>query len=205
VRRRAAIGSAAAIALTGIAVFDHGNAALGRADTTILEPGATVIFVSDSNVDSRVGRNSSFRAHLKDRLVHGDVVIAEPGMTVQLTVVDKNMRIDGIPVYTIAFSRFRTLAGDLPVTPVTPEVTEIHPGTEFTARTEATVVDDGSHLRVRIPLPFALSNDPPQGEFTPIPVRTYAPLVRPRGPDRRRPGPSPSPSASPSPAPSPTT
>jgi hypothetical protein len=203
VSRRAAVGSAAAIALVGVAGLSHGTSALGRADTTVLEPGASVVFVSDSNVDSRVGRNSSFRAHLKERLVRGSVVIAEPGMTVQLTVIDKATHADGVTVYTIAFSRFRTLAGDLPVAPATPEVSEIHVGSEFTARTEAPVVDDGTHLRVRIPLPFALPNDPPQGEFTPIPVRTYAPLIRPKGPDRRHrgPAPSPSPAASASPAP----
>jgi len=181
-------------------VFVHGNPALARADTTILEPGATVVFVSDSNVDPRVGRNSAFRAHLKDRLVRGAAVIAEPGMSVQLTVVDKTTRPDGTTVYTIAFSRFRTLAGDLPVTPLTSEVTDIHVGSEFTARTDSPVVDDGTRLRVRIPLPFSLSNDPPQGEFTPIPVRTYNPLTRPQGTGRRRPGPSPSPAASASPA-----
>ncbi len=193
--RRAAIGSAAAIALAGIAGLSHGNSAYGRADTTVLEPGASVVFVSDSNVDPRVGRNENFKAHLKDRLVRGNAVIAEPGMSVQLTVIDKATHADGVTVYTIAFSRFRTLAGDLPVVPVTPDVDAIHVGTEFTARTEAPVVDDGSHLRVRIPLPFALSNEPPQPGFTPIPARTYAPLVRPKGPDRRHPAPSPSPAA----------
>ncbi len=177
----------------------HGNPAYARAETTILEPGATVVFVSDSNVDPRVGRNSAFRAHLRDRLVRGAAIIAEPGMTVQLTVVDKSTHADGTTVYTIAFSRFRTLAGDLPVTPVTSEVTDIHVGSEFTARTDSPVVDDGTRLRVRIPLPFSLSNEPPQGEFTPIPVRTYNPLVRPQGTDRRHPRPSPSPATTASP------
>ncbi len=200
--RRAAIGSAAAIALAGVAGLGHGTSAFGRADTVVLEPGASVVFVSDSNVDSRVGRNESFRAHLKDRLVRGGAVIAEPGATVQLTVVDKATHADGVTVYTIAFSRFRTLAGDLPVAPLNPEVSEIHTGTEFTARTESPVVDDGTHLRVRIPLPFSLSNEPPQGEFTPIPARTYAPLVRPKGADRRHPSPAPSASVAPA-APSP--
>jgi hypothetical protein len=176
----------------------HGNSALGRADTTVLEPGAGVVFVSDSNVDSRVGRNAIFHAHLRDRLERGGAVIAEPGSSVQLTVVDKATHADGATVYIIAFSRFRTLAGDLPVAPLTPEVSEIHTGTEFAARTLVPVVDDGTHLRVRIPLPFSLPNDPPQGEFTPIPVRTYAPLVRPGDRRRSRPSPSPATSASPS-------
>ncbi len=154
-----------------------------------------MVFVSDSNVDNRVGRNAAFRAHLRDRLVHDGTVIAEPGMTVQLTVVDKSTAADGTTMYTIAFSRFKTLAGDLPVTAIVPEVREIHQGSEFTARTDARVVDDGTHLRVRIPLPFSLSSETPVPGFTPIPVRTYAPLLRPKTPDRRRPAPSPSPAA----------
>ena len=183
-------------------MLSHGVSVSARGDTTVLAPGTALTFVSDSTVDGRVAPNSTFRAHLKDRLSSNGVVIAEPGMTVQLVVADKATGADGVTRFTIAFSRFKTLAGDLPVTPAERVVTEIRPGIEFLARTDATVVDDGTHLRVRIPLPFTLSNDTPQGEFTPIPLRTYSPFEgRPRG---GRPTPSPVPTASAIPAASPS-
>jgi len=168
-----------------------------------------VTFVSDSSVDGRVAPNSAFRVHLKERIANNGAIVAEPGMTAQLVVVDKTKDAQGVTHFTIAFSRFRTLAGDLPVAPVERIVSDIHPGIEIAARTDAAVVDDGTHLRVRIPLPFTLSNDLPEPGFTPIPVRTYSPLAG-HPPQRTKvtvkpiPSPSPSPSEAATPTPSPT-
>ena len=178
----------------------HGDSVAARTDTTILAAGAPVTFVSDSAVDGRVARNATFKVHLKGRLERNGVVIAEPGMPALLVILDKSTGADGVTHFTIGLSRFLTLAGDLPVTPSQSVVTAIHPGLEIPARTDSVVVDDGSHLRVRIPLPFTLSNDLPQGEFTPIPMRTYSPLAG--RPEHTKVTVKPIPSPSPSPEPS---
>lgn len=93
------------------------------------------------------------------------------------------------------------VAGTLPVKPDSPVVERIAAGMPIAATTLASVGFEQGKIRVAIPLPFKLSNETPNGGYTPAPLRTAAPII-----PRRKPTPVPTPTAeaSLSPVPAPT-
>jgi hypothetical protein len=175
----------------------------------VLPIGTPLTIVSDDAVDARVRPGSEFRAHLRDPLTLGDTLVATAGTPARLVVTGKDLAKDGTPSYRIAIVGLNLgLAGTLPVRPDTPTVQHIAAGTAIPATTLAALGFEAGKVRVALPLPFKLSNEPPNGGYTPAPLRTAAPIM-----NRRRPTPSPAPSsttpaspatASATPAPSPS-
>ena len=174
-------------------------AAAPTADTS-LPIGSKLTFVSDETVDARVRPGSEFRAHLKDDLHLQGTLVAAANTPARLVVTEKIARPDGSYKYTIALVRFSIAGlGYLPVKPVTNVVELISTGLEIPATTLGYVNDIDGRLRIVIPLPRNLSNDAPVGAYTPVPLRTAAPLF-PRKPTK----PTPTPTPTPTPVPSPT-
>ncbi len=155
--------------------------------------GSPVTIVADETVDPRVRPGSEFRAHLRDPLTLGGTLVATAGTPARLVVTAKETGKDGTPRYHIAIIGLHLgLAGTLPVKPVMTTVERIVTGMDIAATTLASIGYEAGKIRVAIPLPFKLSNDPPIGAYTPTPLRTAAPIV-----NRRKPSASPSPVASP--------
>ncbi|GAC1533380.1 MAG: hypothetical protein NVS2B17_00950 [Candidatus Velthaea sp.] len=149
-------------------------------------------FVSDETVDARVRPGSEFRAHLKDTLAFGGTVVAAANTPVRLVVTSTDLHQSGTTRYTIALIRFTiSNAGDLPVRPLRNIVDSIATGLEIPAITLGSVSEIDGKIRIAIPLPFQLSNETPRGGYTPVPLRTAAPLVP------QRPKPSALPAATP--------
>ncbi|MFN2461047.1 MAG: hypothetical protein ABR591_10215 [Candidatus Velthaea sp.] len=152
--------------------------------------GTVVTFIADDTVDARVRPGAEFRAHLKEPLSMGTVLVAQAGATARLIVTSKNTGKDGVTHYGIALERFAIRgAGDLPVRVQTPIVDHIAAGMEIVATTAGAVADTDGRLRIAIPLPFQLSNDKPQGGYTPVPLRTAA-AIAPRATPTPRPLPT---------------
>jgi len=169
------------------------------AATPSLTIGSPITNVSDETVDSRVRPGSEFRAHLRDPLTLGDTLVAPAGTPARLVVTAKEAASGGTPVYHIAIVGLNLgLAGTLPVRPVTPTVDRISVGMDIPATTLAILGIEEGKVRVAVPLPFPLSNEPPNTVYTPAPLRTAAPIINNRNRRRPTPTPSPSPSASPS-------
>jgi len=176
--------------------------AQSRAADSSLPIGSPLTIVSDEAVKPGVRPGSEFRAHLRDPIQVGATLVAVAGTPARIIVVSKETGATGAVSYRIAIDDLKLgLAGILPVRPDSPVVDTITAGLEIPAATLATVdVADGK-VRVDVPLPFPLSNEPPASDYTPAPLRTANPaLLQPRG-GRRRPGASPSPTPSPSSAP----
>jgi len=168
------------------------------AAASVLPIGSPLTIISDDTVDGRVRPGSEFRAHLRDPLALGDTLVATAGTRARLVVTSKEFAGDGTPSYHIAIVGLDLgLAGTLPVRPNTPTVQQIKAGTAIPATTLAALAFVAGKVRVALPLPFKLSNEPPNGGYTPAPLRTASPIINNRN-NRRHPTPSPSPSASPS-------
>jgi hypothetical protein len=162
--------------------------------------GTPLTIVADETVDPRVRPGSEFRAHLRDPLTLGDQLVATAGTPARLIVTGKEIAKDGTPTYRIAIVGLNLgLAGTLPVRPDTAAVGRIAAGMDIPATTLAIVGIDEGKVRVVVPLPFKLSNEPPAAGYTPAPLRTAGPILNNRRrPSRSRsPAPSPTPSASP--------
>jgi hypothetical protein len=141
---------------------------------------------------------SEFRAHLRDSLELGGTLVATAGTRARLVVTSKDLANDGTPSYHIAIVGLNLgLAGTLPVRPNTPTVERISTGMAIAATTLASLAFVAGKVRVALPLPFKLSNEPPNGGYTPAPLRTASPIINSRN-GRRHATPSPSASASPS-------
>jgi len=172
----------------------------------MLPIGSPLTIVSDDTVDARVRPGSEFRAHLRDPLTLGDTLVATAGTPARIIVTAKDAGKDGNPQYHIAIVGLNLgLAGTLPVRPDQPTLDHLTAGTAIPAKTLAAVGFEEGKIRVAVPLPFKLSNEPPYSGYTPAPLRTAGPIIN---NNRRRPGaspsPSPSPSLSPGPLPAPT-
>jgi hypothetical protein len=164
-----------------------------------LPVGSPLTIVSDETVDPRVRPGSEFRAHLRDPLALGDTLVATAGTPARLIVTAKDTAKDGTLSYRIAIVGLNLgLAGTLPVRPNMPTVEHIVTGMAIPATTLAVIGFEQGKIRVAVPLPFTLSNEPPNGGYTPAPLRTAGPIL-----NRRKPTPSPAPSPSPSPSSSP--
>jgi hypothetical protein len=141
---------------------------------------------------------SEFRAHLRDPLTLGDTLVATAGTRARLVVTSKDLAKDGSPSYHIAIVGLNLgLAGTLPVRPTTPTVERINAGMAIPATTLAALAFVSGKVRVALPLPFKLSNEPPNGGYTPAPLRTAGPVIS-NGNSRRHATPSPSPAGPPS-------
>jgi hypothetical protein len=157
--------------------------------------GSALTFVSDETVNARVRPGSEFRAHLRDPLEVANTLVATAGTPARIVVTSKENAKDGTVAYHIAIIGFSLgLAGSLPVRPDAPVVASITTGMIIPATTLAIVGLDGGRVRVAVPLPFNLSNEPPASAYTPAPLRTASPVLN----TRRRPGRSPRPSPAPS-------
>jgi hypothetical protein len=120
---------------------------------------------------------------LRDPLVLGDTLVATAGAPARLVVTAKDTAKDGTPNYHIAITGLELgLAGRLPVRPTMPIVEHIAAGMAIPAQTLAVVGFLEGKIRVAVPLPFKLSNEPPASGYTPAPLRTAAPII-----NRRRP------------------
>ncbi len=147
--------------------------------------------------------------HLKNDLVlPGKIatILANAGTSAELHILAREHAPDGGIRYAFDLSRFklRTEAGELPVAPVQGKIEHLTAGTEIPATTQGNVaLDQTGRIRVTIPLPFILSNDTPQGGYTPIPIKTPRPFTHERGERGRRSSPPPvaAPSTEPSTAP----
>jgi hypothetical protein len=160
--------------------------------------GSPLTIIVDETVSPRVRPGSEFRAHLRDALMLGDTLVATAGTQAHLVVTGKETGRDGMLRYRIAIIDLNLgLAGSLPVKPEAPTVGQIAAGMAIPARTLAIVGFEEGKVRVAVPLPFKLSNEPPAAGYTPAPLRTAGPILN----TRRRPSRSPSPTASPSPSP----
>jgi hypothetical protein len=169
------------------------------AAASALPIGSPLTIVSDDTVDGRVRPGSEFRAHLRDPLTLGDTLVATAGTPARLVVTAKDIAKDGTASYRIAIVGLNLgLAGTLPVRPDSPVVEHIKAGMPIPATTLAAVGFEAGKVRVALPLPFKLSNEPPNGGYTPAPLRTASPIV-----NRRRSSPTPVPSTAPTPSPSP--
>jgi hypothetical protein len=170
-----------------------------RAATPTLPIGSPLTIVSDETVDPRVRPGSEFRAHLRDAISVGDTLVATAGTAARIIVTAKDTGTGETPTYRIAIVGLNLgLAGTLPVRPNAPTVERITAGMDIPATTLATIGIEAGKVRVAVPLPFTLSNEPPNTIYTPAPLRTAAPIINNRN-GRRRPTPAPSPSASASP------
>jgi hypothetical protein len=168
---------------------------------SVLPIGSPLTIIVDDTVDRRVRPGSEFRAHLRDPLTLGDTLVATAGTPAKLIVTSKDVAKDGTPSYHIAIVGLNLgLAGTLPVRPNAPTVERISAGMAIPATTLAALGYEAGKVRVALPLPFKLSNEPPNGGYTPAPLRTAAPIINRR---RSTPTSAPAPSATTSAAPSP--
>ena len=165
----------------------------------VLPIGSTLTIVADETVDARVRPGAEFRAHLRDPLTLGETLVATAGTPARLIVTSKETAKDGLTQYRIAIVGLNLgLAGTLPVRPKTATVDRISAGMAIPATTLAQIDYEFGKIRVAIPLPFKLSNEPPNTGYTPAPLRTAAPIINSNRNNRRRPGASPAPPATPS-------
>jgi hypothetical protein len=163
--------------------------------------GSPLTIIADETVDPRVRPGSEFRAHLRDPLTVGGTLVATAGTAARLVVTAKETAKDGAPAYRIAIIGLNLgLAGTLPVAPTTPTVGHVTAGMAIPATTLAAVGFEQGKIRVVVPLPFKLSNESPNGGYTPAPLRTAGPVITRRGKPGPSPTPTPSAPAPPSPA-----
>ncbi len=174
--------------------------AVTSASTLAMKTAITLVL--DEAIDparDRPGR--AVKAHLRDGLSVGATELAPPGTIVRLRVEGlrrkpvttegvEDVATDGIPI----------LGGSLPVRAVAP-IGASATGATLVMVTLATVdASDPAHIQIQIPLPVRLSTDRPYGEFTPIPLKTPTPVIRPTA----RPSPTPVPTATPAATPAET-
>lgn len=164
----------------------------------MLPTGTSLTFVSDATLDPKTVRSGRvFKVHLRDELVLDGTTIAAAGTTAELVVLDRVTETGGKPAIVIAIGKFNVRGGELPLTPVTATIATLELGTLIPTHTMGSVEQIGTRTMIRVPLPFSLPADTPNGAFTPVPARTSGPpVVRPR--PVRRPTPSPAPSPTPS-------
>jgi hypothetical protein len=181
-------------ALSLVATHSAAAWAQSRAAESSLPIGTPIAIVSDETVKPGVRPGSQFRAHLRDPIELGTTLVAPAGTAAHLIVVSTETGIGGTPAYRIAIVDLNLgLAGILPVRPQSPIVAAIVAGMTIPASTLAAIALEAGKVRVEVPLPFPLSNEPPAANYTPAPLRTANPSFnQPRS--RRRSGPSPSPS-----------
>ncbi len=135
---------------------------------------------------------------MRDPLTVGDTLVATAGTPARIVITGKETAKDGSTNLRIAIIGLNLgLAGMLPVRPTSPTVERLSAGMAIAATTLAAVGFDEGKVRVAAPLPFKLSNDPPNTTYTPAPLRTAAPIINRRKPTSAPPG---APGASPTPA-----
>jgi hypothetical protein len=177
-----------------------------------LPPGTPVTFIADDTVNvSAVRPGGRYRVHLDRDLVLDGTIVAPAGTHAVLIVVDKAPA-SARPALTVAIGEFNVRGGELPVRVIDDIVPAMVAGTLIPARTMGIVEEVDGAVVVRVPLPFALSTDPPTSIFSPLPAKTPPPPTihaRPRSTPSPAPVPSPTDSPRPpdeatlSPAPSP--
>ena len=165
----------------------------------MLAAGTPVTFVADDSVNTQTVRpGSTFKIHLRDELVIDGTTVAPAGTAARLIVIDRAPRSGGGNTLQIAIEDFKVRGGELPVAVLQPAVDVIALGTVIHAKTMGTVEQLDGRTVIRVPLPFTLPDDTPNGFYTPLPARTASARTVP--PARaRRPTPSPAPTASPTP------
>jgi hypothetical protein len=167
----------------------------------VLPTGTSLTFVSDATVDPKTVRPGRvFKVHLRDELALDGTTIAAAGTVAQLVVLDRVTQTGGKAAIVIAIGNFNVRGGELPLTPVAATVATLESGTLIATRTMGSVEQIGTRTVIRVPLPFSLPADAPNGAFTPVPARTNGPVVRPRPVRRPSPSPTPSPTDTPSPS-----
>ena len=143
----------------------------------------------------RVG--TTFRLHLVNELDLGAARVADAGTRARLRIMSliKPTLEDPRHGAVIAIEGLQTNPGTLPVRPLQTIIREnLASGTAIAAKTEASLVADGSRIAIQIPLPFVLSGDRPYNDFTPIPLKTAS--------NSKNATPSPKPTRAPTVAPS---
>jgi hypothetical protein len=172
--------------------------------THVLPAGTPLTFVADDSINTQTVRPGSvFKVHLRGDVVLDGTTIAATGTTARLIVVDRTPRTGSGNTLQIAIEGFRIRGGELPVAPLRPAVDVLVAGTEIPTRTMGTVEQLDGRTVIRVPLPFALPLDVPNGAFTPVPARTAQPRVVP-SPRVRTPTPVPTAAATATPEPAPT-
>ncbi len=191
------------------------------ASTALLPSGTTLTFILDDTLSNPKPRpGTTLRVHLRDAVAVGSLTAAAAGASdrIRISTTVPSAAI-AAPEFTITIAPLSLgAAGQLPLTVVTPVIplANLVTGTPIAVRTAATLNAANGRISMHIPLPFALTNDAPYADWTPIPMRT-APTGQSspkasnregRGERGRRgspaPSSSPSTSVSPSPAPSAT-
>ena len=141
-----------------------------------LVAGTPLAFSLDDTVSIATVRvGTTFRLHLVNELDLGTARVADAGTRARLRVLSviKPTAEDPRHGAVIAIEEFRTNPGTLPVRPLQTVIREnLASGASIPAKTEASLVTDGSRIAIQIPLPFALSGDRPYNDFTPIPLKT---------------------------------
>jgi hypothetical protein len=163
----------------------------------VLPAGTPLTFVADDFVNTQTVRPGSvFKVHLLGNVVLDGTTIAAPGTTARLIVIDRTPRTGGGNTLQIAIEGFKVRGGELPVALLHPVVEAMALGTEIPTKTMGTVEQIEGRTVIRVPLPFLLPADVPNGAFTPIPAQTAQPRVPPAR--ARTPTPPPTPVPSPS-------
>ena len=141
-----------------------------------LAAGAPIAFSLDDTVTiASVRAGTTFRLHLVDAIDLGAARVADAGTHARLRVLSviKPTTEEPRRGAVIAIEEFRTNPGTLPVRPLEAVIHgDLRSGSAIAAKTEASLVSDGSRIAIQIPLPFALSGDRPYNDFTPIPLKT---------------------------------
>ncbi len=172
-----------------------------------LVAGTPLTFLLDDTVTIATVRvGTTFRLHLVNELDLGAARVAEAGTRARLRVMSliKPTAEDPRHGAVIAIEEFRTNPGTLPVRPLQIVIREnLASGASIAAKTEASLVTDGSRIAIQIPLPFVLSGDRPYNDFTPIPLKTASNSKSATPSPKPTRAPTVAPSASPSETPSP--
>ena len=167
----------------------------------MLPAGTPLTFVADDTINTQTVRpGSAFKVHLRGDVVLDGTTIAANGTTARLVVIDRTPRTGGGNTLQIAIEGFKVRGGELPVALLQPSVEALAAGTAIGTKTMGTVEQIDGRTVIRVPLPFALPADVPNGFFTPVPARTAAPRVVPL-PRVRTPTPLPTTAATPTPEP----
>lgn len=140
--------------------------------------GTRLDFVADDTINVETVRTGGrFRAHLAQPLTLEGTQLAPAGATAHVFVTDKVMRPDGSHAIDIALGDFRLKAGELPIAPLTPTVSEFVPGTVVSAVTQGSIERMGDRIVIRVPVPMPLSTLAPNPAYTAYPAVTPAPIV----------------------------
>jgi hypothetical protein len=173
-----------------------------------LAMGTPLTFLLDDTVTIATVRvGTTFRLHLVSELDLGAARVADAGTRARLRVMSviKPTAEDPRHGAVFAIEEFRTNPGTVPVRPDQTVVREnLASGASIAAKTEASLVTDGSRIAIQIPLPFVLSGDRPYNDFTPIPLKTASNSKNATPPPKPTRAPTVAPSAAPREIPTPS-